>query len=56
MKVRITSKENPDWVLVCTLVKETATKYLVWSNKAETVEMHFPKHLYNMNKIGNTDV
>lgn len=53
MKVRITSKTNPDWALDCTLIKETDTKYCVWSNKNLTVEMHFPKHLYTMNKINN---
>jgi hypothetical protein len=56
MKVEIISNNNPDWILVCTLIKETETKYFVWSNKNKTIEMHFPKHLYTMNKIDNTDV
>ena len=56
MKVVIRSNKNPDWVLVCTLIKETATKYFVWSNERKTVEMHFPKHLFTMNKIEQPDV
>jgi len=51
MKVVIRSRENPDWILECTLIKETATKYLVWSNKGCSIEMHFPKHMFTMNKI-----
>ena len=56
MKVLITSVRDPEWVLGCTLIRETETKYIVWSNARQTIEMHFPKHLYNMNKINNTDV
>lgn len=56
MRVIIKSNENPDWTLECILIKETTTKYFVWSNKNRTIEMHFPKHLYTMNKIGNSNV
>ncbi len=56
MKVLITSIKNPDWTLECTLIRETATKYFVWSNKRMTIEMHFPKHLFTMNKIEQSDV
>lgn len=57
MKVLIISKKNPDWVLAGTLIKETDTKYFVWSNKSQTVEMHFPKDLYYMmNKTNKSNV
>ena len=51
MKVQIVCKDNSGWKLVGTLIRETATKYLVWTDRRQMVEMHFPKHLYRMNKI-----
>ena len=48
MKVYIVSKKDPEWVLVCTLIRENAAKYFVWSNDTLTIEMHFPKESYYM--------
>ena len=51
MDTIITSIDNPDWSIECYYIRETDTKYFVWTNIRKTIEMHFPKHLYTMNKI-----
>jgi len=51
MKACIISKKDPDWVQVCVLIRESATKYFVWGNESQTIEMHFPKESYYLTKI-----
>jgi hypothetical protein len=52
MKVYIISKKDSNRVQVCVLIRESATKYFVWGNEKQTIEMHFPKDSYYLtNKI-----
>jgi len=51
VKVVIVSKKDPTWTYEGLLMKETETKYCLWTNERKIVEIHFPKETYAMNKI-----
>ncbi len=53
MLITMYDSRSPNWSHDCYYIRETDTKYIVWGNKAKTVEFHYPKHTHHYKEREN---